>query len=162
MRMRCPLRHVGLAAGLALLPGAAMAMVTGDGPANASASSSSATAELYAEARALIDAGDYEAALGPLQEIVAAEPANADAYNLLGYAARSLQRYGEARVHYERALAIDPEHLGANAYYGELLLVLGNLEGAQQRLAVLDEVCYLGCEEYDALEAAIDAYMTAE
>ncbi|MGF1624059.1 MAG: tetratricopeptide repeat protein [Alphaproteobacteria bacterium] len=141
-----------------------IAMTTGsEVPSAASTSSgSSQTAALYAQAKASIDAGDYAAAIAPLQQIVVTEPRNADAYNLLGYASRSLERYNEAMEYYQRALAADPEHLGANEYYGELMLTLGNLPAAQERLAVLDEVCFLGCDEYDALAAAIDTYMAAE
>jgi predicted Zn-dependent protease len=159
------LLHTCLLVGMACLPlSAASAMITGsDAPTDASASSSTGeTAALYAQAQAAVDAGDYAAAIPPLQDIVTAEPGNADAYNLLGYASRSLEKYSDAKEYYQRALAADPEHLGANEYYGELLLTLGDLNGAQERLAVLDEVCYLGCEEYDALEAAIEAYMSAE
>jgi len=139
-------------------------MITGsDTPTPASTSSGSGeSAALYAQAQAAIAAGDYAAAIDPLQEIVVAEPGNADAYNLLGYASRSLERYNDATEYYKRALASDPEHLGANEYYGELMLTLGNLAGAEERLAVLDEVCYLGCDEYDALEAAIEDYKSAE
>ena len=167
MRLNRPLLRIGMAIGLSCLPLVAVtAMTTGNGlPSGASpvgSSGSQETAALYAQAQASVEAGDYAAAIPPLQEIVVAEPRNADAYNLLGYASRSLERYNDAMEYYERALAADPEHLGANEYYGELLLKLGNLQGAQARLAVLDEVCYLGCEEHEALEAAIDAYMSAE
>jgi Flp pilus assembly protein TadD len=154
--------RVTLAATLAAGPAmtAQAMMTTPDSPEPTS--TSSASDEQMAEARAAIEAGNYQAALGPLQGIVAAEPQNADAFNLLGYALRSLNQYNEAMDAYGRALAIDPEHLGANEYLGELLLMIGNLAGAQERLAVLDEVCYLGCDEYDALETAIDDYMSAE
>jgi len=161
---QCLAREHG--AELVLAAGPAMTaqamMTTPDSPEPTSTSSTSASDELMAEARTAIEAGSYEAALGPLQEIVAAEPQNADAHNLIGYALRSLDRYNDAMDAYGRALAIDPEHLGANEYLGELLLMLGDVAGAQERLAVLDEVCYLGCDEYDALEAAIDDYMSAE
>lgn len=167
MRLNRPLLRIGMAVGLSCLPlFAVTAMTTGNGvPTGASTGSSSGSAEtaaLYAQAQASIEAGDYAAAIPPLQRVVIAEPGNADAHNLLGYASRSLELYNDAMEYYDRALAIDPEHLGANEYYGELLLKLGNLQGAQERLAVLDEVCYLGCAEYDVLEAAIDAYMSAE
>lgn len=144
----------------------AFAMTSGgDSPSNSSNDSGANSAEidqLYAQAQAAIDTGSYQAAMVPLQSIVAMDSTNADAFNLLGYASRSLQQYNESMDYYQQALAIDPEHLGANEYYGELMLTLGNLPAAEERLALLDEVCFLGCDEFDALEAAIDAYMTAE
>ncbi|MEZ5666710.1 MAG: tetratricopeptide repeat protein [Alphaproteobacteria bacterium] len=149
---------------LAALPLAAATAMTSNTPAttNTSSGGTSATAGLMAQAQAAVDAGDYANAIAALNQVVAAEPGNADALNLLGYSTRSLDRFTEAMGFYERALAIDPEHLGANEYYGELLIKMGDIEGAQERLAVLDEVCFLGCDEYDALAEAIDAYMNAE
>lgn len=165
MILTAHIARLSLAAAIAAaLPLSAHAMISDpDTPQGTAASSGSpGSAELLAKAQMAIDAGDYAGALAPLQQIVAAEPNNADAFNLYGYALRSLGRYQEALVQYDRALAIDPEHLGANEYLGELMLKVGNVAGAQERLAVLDEICYLGCNEYDALEAAIEAYLTAE
>ena len=172
MNLTVTLARLSLAAAIvAALPLAGQAMMTNPdepeaaasgGSGSSGSSGSSAAGPLLAEAQAAISAGNYDAALAPLQQAVAADSNNADAHNMLGYALRQLNRYGEAQAAYERALAIDPEHLGALEYYGELLLMVGDLGGAQERLAMLDEICYLGCDEYDALEAAIEDYMTAE
>lgn len=159
------LKFAGLSLAVACVPLAGAVSMTSDddAPSGSSQSTDDGQAALaYAEAQAAIEAGQYQAAIDPLLQIVGTDPGNADAYNLLGYASRSLEQYNDAMAYYEKALALDPEHLGANEYYGELMLTLGNLSAAEERLAVLDEVCYLGCDEYDALEAAIDAYMTAE
>lgn len=157
--------RIGLATAVCLAPLVGPMAMTSDSDTFTTGSGEAATGEsavLYAQAQAAVDAGEYQAAMDVLQEIVASEPGNADALNLLGYSARSLEMYSEAMDYYEQALAIDPEHLGANEYYGELMLTLGNLGEAEARLAVLDEVCYLGCDEYDALEAAIEEFKTAE
>lgn len=159
------LKFAGLSLAVACAPLAgALAMTTSnDTPSGSSQATDNGQAALaYAEAQAAIEAGQYQVGIDQLLPVVSSEPGNADAYNLLGYASRSLAQYNDAMAYYEKALALDPEHLGANEYYGELMLTLGNLAAAEERLAVLDEVCYLGCDEYDALEAAIDAYMTAE
>ncbi len=36
---------------------------------------------------------------------------------------------------------------------------LGRLDEAQERLKVLDKVCFFGCEEYSELKAKIKAYV---
>ena len=42
----------------------------------------------FARAKAMIEAKDYKGALPLLQQVVAKDPRNADAYNLMGYATR--------------------------------------------------------------------------
>ena len=59
---------------------------------------------------------------------------------------------------YTKALEIKPRHLGANEYLGELYLEQGELEKAEERLAVLDKACFFGCDEFDDLERAIEEY----
>ena len=71
---------------------------------------------------------------------------------------RKLKRFDEALVNYQKALAIEPEHRGANEYLGELYLQTGQLDKAVERLKVLDEACYFGCDEFDQLEQAIENY----
>jgi tetratricopeptide (TPR) repeat protein len=78
--------------------------------------------------------------------------------NLLAYSQRKLQRFDAALVNYQKALDIEPEHRGANEYLGELYLQLGQLDKAQERLQVLDDACYFGCDEFDELEEAIEVY----
>ena len=48
---------------------------------------------------------------------------------------------------YNKALAIDPKHRGANEYLGELYLQLGDLAKAEERLEKLDDICFYGCGE---------------
>jgi thioredoxin-like negative regulator of GroEL len=110
-----------------------------------------------AEASALVDAGNYAAAKPILEAILAQQSGNADAHNLLGYSHRETGNTDLALHHYKRALQISPKHLGANEYLGELYLKLGDLEKAEQRLAVLAGACQ-DCEEYVELKELIDAY----
>jgi len=131
----------------------------GAGAADSWGGSSSGGDTPLDQAGAKVDAGDYEGAIIALEQIVAGDPDNADAHNYLGYSNRKLGRVDDAMTHYMRALEIDPEHLGANEYLGELYLELGDLAAAEQRLEVLDDACGLfGCDEYDALEEKIEAY----
>jgi Flp pilus assembly protein TadD len=152
-------RTIAIAAiALALPTAAALAAATNSGSSGSSDSGSSYSAtEELAEAVAEIEAEDYAAAIEILDAVVAQESGNADAHNYLGYSHRKLGHTDEALQHYKRALQIEPNHIGANEYLGELYLELGDLAKAEQRLAVLASVCP-GCEEYAELKALIDAY----
>jgi len=112
----------------------------------------------YDRAEALIEAGRYAEALPLLRKAETRAPDNPDVHNWLGYALRNLKRYDAALKHYRIALRLAPRHRGANEYLGELYLVLGQLEKAEERLAVLDRACLFGCEEYTELKEAIEAY----
>ena len=114
--------------------------------------------EDLARAVALVEKGGYAEAIPLLEKAVAAEPKNADAYNYLGFSHRKLGDTEAALGFYRRALEIKPKHLGANEYLGELYLELGELKKAEERLAVLDEACFFGCDEYSDLKKAIKAY----
>ena len=109
----------------------------------------------WTRAREAIDAGNYEAAVPLLQQVVAKDPKQADAFNYLGYAMSRAGKVEEAKGYYAKALALNPEHRGANEYLGELYLKLGDLGAAEQRLQVLDKACFFGCDEFYALRDAI-------
>lgn len=114
--------------------------------------------DVLEQVRERIEAGEYRAALDQLEALEAERSDDADVYNLLGYSHRKLEQYERAERYYKRALSIDPEHRGANEYLGELYLQTGRPELARERLQVLDDACFFGCEEYDELEAAIREY----
>lgn len=116
----------------------------------------------YAKARALIDAGNYSDAIPLLEKVVAAKPNSADAFNYLGYSHRKVGQIDEALKYYNRALELQPRHLGANEYLGELYLELGELAKAEERLDVLDKACFFGCEEYTELKEAIKEYKSRQ
>lgn len=105
-----------------------------------------------------VKAGNFALALPFFQKVVAKDSGNADAWNYVGYSHRKLKRYDQALTAYKKALAIKPDHRGANEYIGELYLETGKLALAKERLKVLDSACFFGCEEYDELKAAIAAY----
>ena len=108
-----------------------------------------------------IEAGEYERALADLEVHIEKNRDSADAFNWIGYANRKLGRLEKARKAYDRALFLDPEHKGAHEYAGELRLLMGDLEGAEKHLAMLDHICLFGCEEYDELKAEIAAWKKA-
>lgn len=105
-----------------------------------------------------VDAKDYSGAIPYLLRAAKETPENADVYNLLGYSHRKLGKLDKSLEYYNKALAIEPEHLGANEYIGELFLKTDRLSDAEKHLAILDKACFFGCEEYDQLKEAIANY----
>jgi tetratricopeptide (TPR) repeat protein len=110
------------------------------------------------DAQKAIKAGDFNNAIGLLETMISGDSENADAWNLLGFSQRNLMAYDQALVSYQKSLAIEPEHLGANEYLGELYLRTDKLDKAKERLKVLDDACTFGCDQYDDLKQAIEAY----
>lgn len=108
-------------------------------------------------ARAAVSEQDYTGAIEILTAVVRDDRENADAFNLLGYSYRKLGQLLEARRNYIRALRIDPAHLGALEYQGELFLTIDEPAKAQANLDKLKELCGSDCEEYLTLKASIDA-----
>jgi len=144
------------AAALASAAGGALAM--GNDPAPSSSSAKPAGDPNYTNAKAMIEAKNYAGAIPLLQQVVAKNPKDADAYNLLGFATRKSGNPQGSLQYYTTALQIDPKHLGANEYIGEAYLMLGQLPQAEQHLARLDSLCVFGCAEYRELKAAIANY----
>ena len=112
----------------------------------------------FSQAKAMIEARNYAPALPLLQQVVARDPKNADAYNLLGYATRKSGNPNGSLQYYNQALQIDPRHLGAHEYVGEAYLMLDQPQQAEQHLARLNSLCVFGCTEYRMLKAAIADY----
>ena len=112
----------------------------------------------YQRAVSYIKKSDYSAAIPLLRKELEKNPGNADAHNYMGYVLRKRNDLKNSAVHYEKALEIDPKHLGALEYQGELFLTVGNLNLAKANLKKLDKLCWLGCDEYDDLKASVEAY----
>jgi tetratricopeptide (TPR) repeat protein len=111
-----------------------------------------------APARTHIKAKQWAAAIDELKRLN--DTGSADWNNLMGYSLRkaSTPDLQAAERFYDEALRIDPKHRGALEYSGELYLTMGNLPMAEKRLATLDKVCLLPCEEYTDLKKAVAAY----
>ena len=105
--------------------------------------------------RALIAKKDFTAALAALKIADKDFPNNADINNLLGYSARNLKQYKPAATYYTKALKIDPKHLGALEYQGELFMLTKKTADAKKNLAKLKSLCGVKCEEYLDLKKAI-------
>ena len=105
--------------------------------------------------RALIAKKDFTAALAALKIADKDFPNNADINNLLGYSARNLKQYKPAATYYTKALKIDPKHLGALEYQGELFMLTKKTANAKKNLAKLKSLCGVNCEEYVDLKKAI-------
>jgi Tfp pilus assembly protein PilF len=137
--------------------------LAGAGPAHAAATadpepSAPAKDARLVEAEKAVKAKNYAKAVGLLERVVADTPRNADALNYLGYSHRKLGNREQALTFYTRALAIDPNHRGANEYLGELYLDMNDLPKAEERLAVLLRACGPRCEEYRDLRAQIEKF----
>ena len=154
---------LAIASGPALAAGSDSGSSGGSGGSGDSGSSynTATMSKAMRKATVLIKKEDFNGALALLETETAADPDNADAWNLTGFASRKLGDYTRSEAAYDRALAINPKHKGALEYKGELYLTLGNLEGAEQMLARLSKSCYFNCSEKKQLAAAIEAYKKA-
>lgn len=107
-------------------------------------------------ARAAFERKDWPALRVATERATVAQPSNADAWNLLGFAHRKMGDYKAALIAYDEALSLDPSHRGALEYLGEAYVELGRREDALKLLGRLELVCgKAGCEELDDLRAAL-------
>ena len=112
----------------------------------------------YTAAVQAIGINQFERAIPLLEGVIRREPANADAYNWLAYATRKSGDPAKSIPIYQKALAIDPRHLGAHEYIGEAYLALDDLPHAKEHLKRLDKLCFFSCEPYRDLKKAVEAY----
>lgn len=111
----------------------------------------------YETAKTLIkEKEDYAAALLILVALTEAQPDYADAWNLRGFANRKLGSMDEAAKAYETALTLNPEHLGALEYQGEMFIQTGKMELALANLVKLQSICG-DCEQVQDLQKALAA-----
>jgi predicted Zn-dependent protease len=108
----------------------------------------------FATAKTLVDTGKYDEALSALQALDARTPNNPDVLNLIGYSLRKTGYTDVALLYYTRALALKPDHLGANEYLGELYLELRQPAKAERQLEILRRACR-DCEEFRDLREKI-------
>src|SRR5262245_155617 len=80
----------------------------------------------YDAGRQAIEARDWNGAIKSLSSAAQRDSRNPDIQNLLGYAYRNSGQLDIAFKYYERALQLDPRHLGAHEYIGEAYLMANN------------------------------------
>jgi tetratricopeptide (TPR) repeat protein len=141
--------------GIVLLHGPALAAGGGGGD---DAGSARQQDPVVAAAVQAINAREYARAIPMLEDRVKREPSDADAHNWLAYAIRKNGDPGRSIPIYQKALSLDPRHLGAHEYIGEAYLALDNLPKAKEHLSRLSRLCLFGCEEYRDLKKAVQAY----
>lgn len=103
----------------------------------------------------LVDSYKYSQARTELLLVDKDFPNNANVNNLLGYTSRKLKMYSSSATYYSRALKIDPNHLGALEYQGELFVVTNKISMARKNLKKLEKLCGVNCVEYKDLLTAI-------
>ena len=111
----------------------------------------------YLQAVGLINEKRYDEALAALDRAREAFGPHPDILTYQGYAWRKKGEAGRAETYYRQALAVAPDHRGANEYYGELKVERGDLAGAKTLLARLDRACAYGCAEAEELRRWIEA-----
>ena len=108
------------------------------------------------KARALIKSKNWQAAVGELNRLTGKGP-NADVYNLLGFSLRKQGKFEASFDYYGKALKLDPKHLSAHEYLGELHIQKGEIDKAKEQAAILAKLCPDGCEEREDLDKALAA-----
>jgi len=143
-------------ASTALLVSLGLAPALMPAPALAVDNMESSDAPDLASVRAKIKAQDYAAALAELRDL-AEDTQQADVYNLLGFTLRKTGDFKTSLTYYTKALELQPDHKAAREYLGELYVQTGNIEKANEQLAILAKLCPGGCEEREDLQKAISA-----
>jgi tetratricopeptide (TPR) repeat protein len=98
-------------------------------------------------------------AIDRAQDAVKLDSTYAEAWNLIGYAARKLSDYPRSLAAYERSLHFKPDYAAAREYLGEALIELGRVREAREQLAWLQRLN--AADQAKALAGRIDAWQTA-
>jgi len=155
MRLFAALLVFALAAPAAILPAHAADDVAKAQEVPFREDSGLITAEYY------LATGKYTQALDVIGGVLQRHPQNADAYTYRGYAYQKLGDNKKARESYRTALGLNPQHLGANKYMGNLWLEDGNLARAMEQLQAMIYVCAgTYCAEVDELQNDINRFRT--
>jgi len=121
--------------------------------------------KLYELAEKHIDNNSYDKSLKLLKKLTKREDLGtkrADIYNLLGFSYRKLENpdLDKSFAAYMMAIEIDPSHLGAHEYLGELYLMRDQKDKAIKMLEKLNQLAGSNTEEYRELKIAIDQYQS--
>ena len=121
--------------------------------------------KLYELAEKHIDNQSFDKSLKLLKKLTKREDLGtkrADIYNLLGFSYRKLENpdLDKSFAAYMMAIELDPSHLGAHEYLGELYLMRDQKDKALIILEKLDQLAGSNSEEYKELKIAIDEYQS--
>ena len=121
--------------------------------------------KLYELAEKHIDNQSYDKSLKLLKKLTKREDLGtkrADIYNLLGFSYRKLENpdLDKSFAAYMMAIELDPSHLGAHEYLGELYLMRDQKDKALIILEKLDQLAGSNTEEYKELKITIDEYQS--
>ncbi|MEY3251993.1 MAG: hypothetical protein RL227_966 [Pseudomonadota bacterium] len=156
------LARLGVLSQLVLLAPAALAADTTPEPPPPPRYTAPAAAPL-AGVQGHIKAARWSAAIDELRRLNLER--DADWNNLMGYALRkqATPDLDGAQRFYDAALRINPSHLGALEYVGELALTKNDLPAAEAYLARLQRACGIAspCEPLETLKKAVAAYKAA-
>jgi tetratricopeptide (TPR) repeat protein len=161
-------RLVVLGALAATLSGAPAVAIMGRGDGE----QAPASGDDYANGKAAFEREDWQSVIDHMAKVLAEQPWHDDAHNLMGFAYRKLGDYDKALEAYDDALKLNPHHRGALEYLGEAYLELDRPELAKATLDRLAAECQQiavgatdggwqsGCEEWQELNAAYEAYVS--
>ena len=129
---------------------------------SAGSSSSIDANKEYLKAEKLIKSYEFEKAIKALKKLLTETPdgyTKADLYNYLGYASRKQKKpnFEKAEEYYLKALKIDPDHIGALEYLGELYYETGRVDKAEDLLDRLKSAAGENSEEYLELYEIINS-----
>ena len=105
--------------------------------------------------RAHIKKEEWKQALKLLQPFAKSHPNSVDVFNLIGFTQRKTGQFDVSLKNYQRALKLDPKHLEAHVYLGELYIQTKQLEKAVEHAKIIAKLCPPGCKPRAELEAAI-------
>ena len=112
------------------------------------------TGSPYDRGRNEVNMGNWERAAELFRQAVQADPKRHQAYNMLGYALRKLNKPKEALEAYNRALALKPDYAPALEYRGVAHLALKDRKAA---LADYQALVKLGSPLAQDLKQEIDS-----
>ena len=118
---------------------------------------------LYEKAEKMIKEKKFEKSIKLLKKLTRREDLagfRADIYNLLGFSYRKLDEpiLDKSFSAYMMALEIDPNHIGAHEYLGELYLMRGEKDKAREMLKKLEVLSGKDSKEYADLEREINSF----
>ena len=104
----------------------------------------------------LVYSKKFKRALNQLRVLENKYSDSADVHNYLGFVYRKMNELSKSGIHYNKALRIEPMHVGALEYQGELFVMTKQIKKAQKNLNLLKQICGVNCKEYKKLKKVIN------